>query len=411
MIEEDLLHKIEDRRKGYNQQQAGDSTVGQLMKCFNCNREGHHWSICENPPFCYSCREDGHKSSQCPMKNNRGMKLCGFGIPGQQFYSLNLPEPKPDAEGKAVIDVPIRALVSVLEGRGTKERIKTELQYLMESEWDQDVKRISGSEFLVRIPSRVALNLLIKMGNIKFITSDIVAVVEETEMEPGSFQVLQSVQVRAMGFPRIARIEYAVMELAHLVGDPKEVCIPYLQWKSIWVKVASKNPNQIEGTSEVFINKQGREISWFFSEKLKKEPPSKPDDELDDDEDAVTDEEDPESQESLGWSEPGNPYPSTSANPTSSTYQGKQAVGQIVDKEGNCGGAPVHEVMVNPCPEKSQSNNRDMHDCQILLGFSDVFQDMNDMAVRLNSTDGHTEISNKTVTHTILTWGLFLIKR
>lgn len=106
---------------------------------------------------------------------------------GELFYSLNLPEMKPEAKGKAVVDSSIRALVSVLEGRGTKARIKTELQYLMDSEWNWDVKRISGSEFLVSIPSRVALNLLTKMGNIKFITSDIVAVVEETNMDPDAF--------------------------------------------------------------------------------------------------------------------------------------------------------------------------------------------------------------------------------
>jgi len=53
--------------------------------------------------------------------------------------------------------------VSILEERGTKFRVKIELQYLMDSNWDRDVKRISGSEFLVNLPSKVALNLLIKM--------------------------------------------------------------------------------------------------------------------------------------------------------------------------------------------------------------------------------------------------------
>lgn len=30
-------------------------------------------------------------------------------------------------------------------------------------------------------------------------------------------------------------------------------------------------------------------------------------------------------------------------------------------------------------------NDRDVHDCQKLLGFSDIFQEMNDMAIKLNS--------------------------
>ena len=95
------------------------------------------------------------------MKSNKGLCLCAYGMPGQIFYALDLPEPK--AEAKPEIEGPIRAIVLILEGRGTKFRVKTELQYLMDSNWDWDVKRISGSEFLVNLPSKVALNLLIKM--------------------------------------------------------------------------------------------------------------------------------------------------------------------------------------------------------------------------------------------------------
>ena len=186
MTEEDLRHKIEDRRKGYNVQQNWGSGAGQssglAMKCFNCNDYGHHHSTCKKPPFCYSCRESGHKSNQCPlMKSNKGLRLCAYGMPGQIFYALDLPEPKVEAKPKT--EGPIRAIVSILEGRGTKFRVKTELQYQMDSNWDWDVKRISGSEFLVNLPSKVALNLLIKMKKIKFITSDIVAMVEESDMD------------------------------------------------------------------------------------------------------------------------------------------------------------------------------------------------------------------------------------
>lgn len=238
------------------------------MKCFNYNQEGHHWSVCRNELFCYSCRDVGHKSNQCPlMRSNKGLHLCGYGISGQLFYSLNLSEPK--ADQKQGVEEPIRAIVSMLEGRGTKFRIMIELQYLMDSKWNWNVKRISSSEVLVNLPSRVALNLLTKMGNIKFITSDIIVVVEESNMDPDAFQVLQSIWVRVVGIQKIARTEFAVLELAHLVGDPKEVHLPSLQWKSVWIKVYCKNPNQIGGTLEVFINKQGRKISWFFSDKLK----------------------------------------------------------------------------------------------------------------------------------------------
>ena len=189
MTEADLHYKIEDRRREYHQGQYS----GPPMKCFNCNQEGHHWSVCVNLPFCYSCRDVGHKSNQCPMKASKGLHLCAFGLPGQLFYSLNLPEPKKEQRQGPELEAPIRAIVSVLEGRGTKFRITTELQYLMDSKWDWNVIRIYGSEFLVTLPSRLSLNVVTKMGNIKFITSDIVAVVEESDMEPDAFQALQTV--------------------------------------------------------------------------------------------------------------------------------------------------------------------------------------------------------------------------
>jgi hypothetical protein len=129
MTEADLRHKIEDRRRNYNQQQSWEQNQGQYsgppMKCFNCNQDGHHWSVCRNPPFCYSCRDTGHKSNQCPLKSNKGLHLCGYGMPGQLFYSLNLPEPK--AKQRQGEEEPIRAIISVLEGRGTRFKITTEL--------------------------------------------------------------------------------------------------------------------------------------------------------------------------------------------------------------------------------------------------------------------------------------------
>lgn len=53
MTEDDLRHKIEDRKRSFNQQQNWGSSSGQSsglpMKCFNCNDYGHHQSTCKKP--------------------------------------------------------------------------------------------------------------------------------------------------------------------------------------------------------------------------------------------------------------------------------------------------------------------------------------------------------------------------
>ena len=80
------------------------------------------------------------------------------------------------------------------------------------------------------------------------------------------------------------------MELAYLAGDHEEVHLESLKWKEVWVKVACKDPRKINGTSNVYINKQDK---------------GQEDDEL-------TDQVDPESQDSFGqldsnWLKSGPP--------------------------------------------------------------------------------------------------------
>ena len=113
MTEEDLRHKLEERKKGGYQPQGqhareSGQAAGSSIRCFNCNDVGHHISVCKKPPFCYSCRESGHKSSNCPsLRANKGLTLCATGMSGQLFYALNLPEIK--KEEKEIPDEAIRA--------------------------------------------------------------------------------------------------------------------------------------------------------------------------------------------------------------------------------------------------------------------------------------------------------------
>ena len=127
------------------------------------------------------------------------MKLCGFGMPGQLFYSMNIPEERVEE------DKTIRGIVTVFEGRGTKFRIDAKLKYLVDSDCDWQVKRISSDQFMVTIPSVAVMKLLKKMGQIRFTCYDIVSSIEETNMSPESFAVLKETWVKTTGIPKIAR--------------------------------------------------------------------------------------------------------------------------------------------------------------------------------------------------------------
>jgi len=231
-------------------------------------------------------------------------------MPGQLFYSLNIPEEK----GPETVEFgkQLRAIVTVTEGRGTRFRISEELNYLVGSEVNWEVKRLSTNEFMITVPSIQVLNLLQRMGTIKFTCFDIQATVQETDRDPESFHMLQAVWVKAEGILKIAKKEIHVMELAYLVGDPEEVFLESLEWKEVWVKVWVKelDPKKIAGTPEVYINKQGHKITWSVADKgpTKSQKPAAKSKDNDDD---ATDEDEPESQDSYGldndWLKSGTP--------------------------------------------------------------------------------------------------------
>lgn len=95
------------------------------------------------------------------------------------------------------VDKPIRAIVTVHEGRGTRFRITEGLNYLVGSEVDWKVCRLSSNEFLIAVPSVEVLNFLRRMGRIKFTCSNIQGSVQETDRDFDSFDGLHTVWVRA----------------------------------------------------------------------------------------------------------------------------------------------------------------------------------------------------------------------
>jgi hypothetical protein len=48
------------------------------------------------PPFCYNCRKDGHRAMSCPAKKGFNLRICGYGMLGQAFYSISMPDDEDD---------------------------------------------------------------------------------------------------------------------------------------------------------------------------------------------------------------------------------------------------------------------------------------------------------------------------
>ena len=60
--------------------------------CFRCNEVGHHQLNCTNDPICYKCKLPGHMAAECAGLHCQNIKMFGFGIPRQGFYSIEIPD-------------------------------------------------------------------------------------------------------------------------------------------------------------------------------------------------------------------------------------------------------------------------------------------------------------------------------
>jgi hypothetical protein len=224
--------------------------------CFNCDRPGHLRKNCTNPPFCYCCKKSGHRSATCPEK--RGLRLCGFGLPGNGFYSIHIPAEK-EVKKKEVLGV-----MSIKSGQAPVGVIETELRHLFREVPQWTIKKLTEEDsYLITFPSEDIRFQVAKFKSFEFETANIKAKVTPTEMSSESDGKLESVWVKEHKLPQIARKEEVVMEIAYLIGDPEEVDLSSLSGTGpVRMRVGCRDPNMIRGESQVFFNGECRIIRW-----------------------------------------------------------------------------------------------------------------------------------------------------
>uniref|UniRef100_J3NFF4 CCHC-type domain-containing protein n=1 Tax=Oryza brachyantha TaxID=4533 RepID=J3NFF4_ORYBR len=148
-------------------QKNGDQggRLGPVLKCFRCGQDGHHQATCTKPPLCYACQQIGHISANCPSGvGKKVVKSCGFSIPGQGFYSLQV-DRNADNKNKHIA----RGILSIKEGQADVARVVKELNELFpDLKWDWRVKQLNETDFLVNFPSEENKNFFTRFPSFDF---------------------------------------------------------------------------------------------------------------------------------------------------------------------------------------------------------------------------------------------------
>jgi hypothetical protein len=202
-------------------------------QCFNCNRDGHYYASCPNPPFCYSCKKDGHRAMNCPANKGMNLRLCGFGMLGQGFYSIQFPEEKGNEQLNS-----FPGLLTMFEGATSEEIVEKELKYLFKGRTGWTISQLGDWEFLLHFPSEELRFELTKFKSFECATAPINGKVEPTSLDKEAVSVLEETWVKATGFPAKVQKKDIIREISHLVGDPLEVdeeCL--LKGRAVRVKV------------------------------------------------------------------------------------------------------------------------------------------------------------------------------
>jgi hypothetical protein len=109
--------------------------------------------------------------------------------------------------------------------------IRTELRALFRENIDWEISMlVKDKEFMILFLDDDKRHQLARIKNFEFETVAIKAQVRPTELNPRADGYLELVWVRAYNFLDYALSPEVAMEIAHLVGYPKEVDITSLKW-------------------------------------------------------------------------------------------------------------------------------------------------------------------------------------
>lgn len=225
------------------------------IRCYRCLELGHHQFECTKEQVCYKCREKGHMAADCAM-TKRKIQPFGFGIPGQGFYSIDIPEPQ-------VKYSQTTGVVQVLEGVADEEKINEELKLVINDKWDFQARKMFDNEYMVIFPDKGTLETFTRVANFRLSIHNLKVKIIKTLVDLNTSSVLKTCWVLISNIPPFAKEEAVVKEIATLVGQPLVVDeLSLIREEPMRVKINCRDPLAIRCGIEIFFYKIGHTIKF-----------------------------------------------------------------------------------------------------------------------------------------------------
>jgi hypothetical protein len=191
----------------------------------------------------------------CKSESKR-LRMFGFGIPGQGFYTLNFSESKIKTHQST-------GLLTILEGEASEEKVDKELRNLVKENWDFKVKQIHLQEYLVVFPDKSSLGTFTKLSEFQMSLYGLKGRIEKTERDSETSSMLQTIWIKVHGLLDLTREVKQVKEVVTLVAEPLVVDgLSLIKSEPVRVKGRCRNPGAIMGSIEIFFNGVGKLINF-----------------------------------------------------------------------------------------------------------------------------------------------------
>ena len=136
-------------------------------------------------------------AAECASHHRKTLKMYGFSILGQGFYSMEILDKGTQSKFSGII--------SVQEGMVTEEKLEEELKILVNANWNFQVRQISRDEYRAAFPDQATLDTFSKLSEFVLAIHGLKVRISKSNIDTAASSVLQSVWIKVCGVPNFAR--------------------------------------------------------------------------------------------------------------------------------------------------------------------------------------------------------------